>query len=299
MKHNILILISLLLVSSIASAWESWTFIVTADSRSESHDINLGVNVPILTELTQEVLSKTPDLFLFAGDLVMGNTTQELLEEELMQSRQVMQPVYEAGIPVYVVRGNHDGGNSSTTTAWNNVFKDETASGGLDYSLPQNGPSGEENLTYSVAHKNAFFLALDECTTVNHSKNYVVQSWIDTELASNTRQHVFSFGHYTVFKMLWDSMGDHPTERNAFLQSLRDAGSHAYFCGHEHFYHHAQPTTTEIRTAQLIRWLLAAPAPRFIIGTGTIQAKTVDMNSPISSILHDSGIFLLPLRDMM
>ena len=239
MKHNILILISLLLVSSIASAWESWTFIVTADSRSESHDINLGVNVPILTELTQEVLSKTPDLFLFAGDLVMGNTTQELLEEELMQWRQVMQPVYEAGIPVYVVRGNHDGGNSSTTTAWNNVFKDETASGGLDYSLPQNGPSGEENLTYSVAHKNAFFLALDECTTVNHSKNYVVQSWIDTELASNTRQHVFSFGHYTVFKMLWDSMGDHPTERNAFLQSLRDAGSHAYFCGHEHFYHHA------------------------------------------------------------
>lgn len=239
MKRRIPVLILLLLVSSLAGAWETWTFIVTADSRSESHSQTLGVNVPILTELVEEILSKNPDLFLFAGDLVVGNTTQDLLEEEFLQWREVMQPVYEAGIPVYVVRGNHDGGSSAITTAWNNVFKDETASGGLDYSLPQNGPAGEENLTYAITHKNAFILALDECKTVNHSNNYVTQSWVDMQLASNARPHVFSYGHFTAFKMIWDSMGDHPIQRNAFWQSLENAGSRIYFCGHEHFYHHA------------------------------------------------------------
>lgn len=240
MKPKILVLSLFLFVHSIAGAWETWTFIITADSRSTSHNINLGVNVPILTEIAAEILDKNPDLFLFAGDLCIGNTTQALLEEEFLQWRQVMQPVYQAGIPVCIVRGNHDGGSSATTTAWNNVFKDETASGGLDYSLPQNGPAGEINLTYSITHKNALILALDECVTVNHGNNYVTQSWVDAQLASNTRKHVFSYGHFTAFKMIWDSLGDHPTQRNTFLQSLKDAGSRIYFCGHEHFYHHAR-----------------------------------------------------------
>ncbi len=200
----------------------------------------MGVNVPILTELVEEILAKNPDLFLFAGDLCVGNTTQPILEEEFLQWRQVMQPVYQAGIPVCIVRGNHDGGSSAATTAWNNVFKDLTASGGLDYSLPQNGPAGEVNLTYSITHKNALFLALDECVTVNHGNNYVNQSWVDAQLAANSRPHVFSFGHFTAFKMIWDSLGDHPTQRNAFLQSLENAGEQVYFCGHEHFYHHAR-----------------------------------------------------------
>jgi predicted phosphodiesterase len=239
MKQTILILLLFLMVNPFAEAWETWTFMITADSRSESHAVNQGVNVPILTELVGEILAKNPDLFLFAGDLVVGNTTQAVLEEEFLQWRQVMQPVYQAGIPVCIVRGNHDGGSSATTTAWNNVFRDETASGGLDYSLPQNGPAGEKNLTYSITHKNALILALDECTTANHGNNYVNQSWIDTQMASNTRPHVFSYGHFTAFKMIWDSLGDHPTQRNAFLQSLENAGSRIYFCGHEHFYHHA------------------------------------------------------------
>jgi hypothetical protein len=42
----------------------------------------VGVNVPILTELVGEILAKNPDLFLFAGDLCVGNTTQAILEEE-------------------------------------------------------------------------------------------------------------------------------------------------------------------------------------------------------------------------
>jgi len=227
-----------LLFGPAVGAWETWTFIITADSRSESHEQTLGVNVVILGELVEEILAANPDMFLFPGDLCVGGTEQEVLEEEFLQWRDVVQPVYEANIPVYIVRGNHDGGDSATTTAWNNVFKDETSSGGLDYSLPQNGPDGEKNLTYSVTHKNAFFLAIDECTTVNHPKNYVEQSWIDTQLASNTRPHVFSYGHFTTFKMIWDSLGDHPAERDAFWHSLENAGSRVYFCGHEHFYHH-------------------------------------------------------------
>jgi hypothetical protein len=242
MKKTVLILILFSLMVPLAGAWETWTFIITADSRSESHSQNVGVNVPILTEIVGEILAKNPDLFLFAGDLCVGGTTQPILEEEFLRWRQVMEPVYQAGIPVCNVRGNHDidNDNPTVTTAWNNVFKDLTASGGLDYSLPQNGPAGEKNLTYSITHKNALFLALDECKTANHDKNYVNQGWVDAQLTANTRPHVFSFGHFTSFQMIWDSLGDHSTQRNAFLQSLENAGEQIYFCGHEHFYHHAR-----------------------------------------------------------
>jgi hypothetical protein len=138
------------------------------------------------------------------------------------------------------MRGNHDEGSPAGTTAWNNVFKDLTASGGLNYALPQNGPAGEMNLTYSVTHKNVLILALDQLATPNHGKNRVAQAWIDQQLAANTQPHVFPFGHFTAFKMIWDSFGDYPTDRDRFWQSIARAGCRAYLCGHEHFYHDAR-----------------------------------------------------------
>ncbi|MDD1777544.1 MAG: metallophosphoesterase [Candidatus Helarchaeota archaeon] len=215
----------------------AWKFIITADCRSASASDHNGVNVAILSEIVAEVINHNVDFFLFCGDLAIGTADQQELEKQFLTWRKTMQPVYQAGIPVYMVRGNHDAVSyPSCITAWNNVFKDETASGGFDYSLPQNGPLTELNLTYYVAHKNALILALDELRTPSHPIDYVNQTWIDTQLAANTRPHVFAFGHFTAFKMIWDSLGDHPDERNLFWNGLENAGARTYFCGHEHFF---------------------------------------------------------------
>lgn len=91
---------------------------------------------------------------------------------------------------------------------------------------------GEENFTYSVSHKNALFIALDNYKNI-HTVN---QEWLDDQLASNTLPHIFVFGHEAAFKVFHaDCLDDSLSARNTFWQSLSQAGVKTYFCGHDHF----------------------------------------------------------------
>ena len=204
---------------------EPWTFIAVGDSRGSDN----GVNLEILSELASEIVSQAVDLVVFPGDLVTGGVDQAALEGQLLTWRDAMQPVYDAGIAVYPVRGNHDLGDPAGTTAWNNVFSGP-------YALPQDGPAGEENLTYAVVHENALFLGLDEYVT----RHRVNQTWINAQLASSSSPHLFVFGHEPAFKVEHtDCLDDYPVRRNTFWASLANAGGRTYFCGHDHFYDHA------------------------------------------------------------
>jgi len=223
-----LVFISFFLVvfSLSGCAQAPWKFIVTGDSR----DGDNGVNTTILGELAAEVVKRRVDFAIFSGDLVKGYVDQTALESQLNTWRNTMQPVYDAGIGVYVVRGNHDVGEPAGVTAWNNIFKDE-------FTLPDNGPAGEKNLTYSVTHKNAFIVAVDQYVKLRR----VNQAWLDSQLAANTRPHIFVFGHEPAFKSSHEAcLDDYPAERDAFWASIEKAGGRTYFCGHDHFYNHAR-----------------------------------------------------------
>jgi 3',5'-cyclic AMP phosphodiesterase CpdA len=205
-----------------------WRFIVTGDSRSRGGDN--GVNIAILSELAAEIAKRQVDFAVFSGDLVNGYVDQMALESQLNTWRNIMQPVYDAGIGVYVVRGNHDVGDPAGVTAWNNVFKDE-------FALPDNGPADEKNLTYSIMHKNAFIVAVDQYVRPRR----VNQEWLDSQFASNTNPHIFVFGHEPAFKVLHkDCLDDYPADRDAFWAGIENAGGRTYFCGHDHFYNHAR-----------------------------------------------------------
>jgi predicted phosphodiesterase len=217
----------LLVVFSLSGCAQApWKFIVTGDSR----DGDNGVNTTILGELADEIVKRKVDFVLLAGDLVKGYVDQTALESQLNTWRNTMQPVYDAGIGVYVVRGNHDVGDPVGVTAWNKVFKGE-------FSLPDNGPAGEKNLTYSVTHKNALIISLDQYIRLRR----VNQAWLDTQFAANTRLHIFVLGHEPAFKAAHeDCLDDYPAERDAFWASIEKAGGRTYFCGHDHFYNHAR-----------------------------------------------------------
>jgi len=217
-------------MDSPASA-EPWKFIVTGDSRGS----NNGVNTAILAEIAGQVVSQAPEFIIFPGDLVNGYTSEGNLQSQLMTWRNTMQPVYDAGIGVYPVRGNHEKGDSyGVPTAWNNVFSGA-------YSLPQDGPAGEENLTWSLTHgtgrAKAIVLGVDQYyPSLDHK---APQAWVDAKLAATDAPHVFALGHEPAFKADHsDCMDDAPTDRNLFLNSLIDAGGRSYFCGHDHFYNH-------------------------------------------------------------
>lgn len=213
---------------SISLAGAPWRFVVTGDSR----DRNNGANTTILSEIAAEIVGQNADFALFSGDLVDGDP--RILESQLAAWRDTMQPVYNEGIGVYVCRGNHDGGsaqpwNDGVVNAWKNVFGD----------LPDNGPAGEAHMTYSVTHKNAFVVALDQYVPAHQHR--INQTWLDAQLAANTNPHVFAFGHEPAFSVGHDDcLDDYPADRDAFWTAIAGAGGRTYFCGHDHYYNHAR-----------------------------------------------------------
>jgi len=208
---------------STATAGIPWKFVAVGDSRG---DFN-GVNTPILAEIANEIVNQGADFVVFPGDLVNGGVAQTTMQSQLTTWRNTMQPVYNAGIDVYAVRGNHDLGSPAGVTAWNAVLPE----------LPDNGPAGEQNLTYSVTHNNALVIGLDQYVA-SHRVN---QTWLDAQLATNTQPHVFVFAHEPAFKVDHaDCMDDYTANRDAFWASIENAGGRTYFTGHDHFYDHAR-----------------------------------------------------------
>jgi len=218
--RSTLIGFALVLASASAGRAEPWRFVVTGDSRG----VQNGVNAEILQELAGQIVSQGAEFVLWTGDLVSGYGD---LEVELGYWKELMQPVYDAGIGVYPIRGNHDEGD---VDAWNRAFSG-------DYALPQNGPPGEVNLTWSLVHRNALIVGLDHYIP-DHSFR-TDQVWLDAELAANTQPHVFVAGHVPAFKVRhWDCLHCYPAERDAFWRSLEAAQSRIYFASHDHFYDH-------------------------------------------------------------
>lgn len=231
-------------------AAEPWRFAVTCDSRG---DVISGINELIVPELTREILRWDVDFVIFPGDLVYGaRVGAEWFERQLWNWVAAMEPLYRAGVAVYVCRGNHEVGDmwdaepgepphpaDNYAIRWLNVFGNPEHP---ELMQPDNGPWGELYMSYFVAHKNALIVGLDQYAGMRHYlAHFVNQAWLDTVLASNTQPHVFVFGHEPAFKTLHtDCLDDHPAWRDAFWGSLRAAGARTYLCGHDHFYDHAR-----------------------------------------------------------
>ena len=199
-----------------------WSFAVIGDSRGTDN----GVNTTVLGQIATAIVNEAPDFVLFTGDLVESSDTQAVLESRLTTWRNTMQPVYDAGIEVYPVRGNHDTGSKA---AWDNVFSGQ-------YALPANGPAGEENVTFSFSYENAFIVGLDQYGSHAHR---VDQTWLDQQFAANELPHVFVFGHEPAYEVVHtDSLNDYPTNRDTFWDSIGAEGGRIYFTGHDHLYHH-------------------------------------------------------------
>lgn len=141
-NHIVFVAVFLWLVSAFAAtAPAAWKFVATGDSRGDDH----GVNTEILGEIANEIVAAGGvELVVVPGDLITSGGTNQF-----QTWRDTMAPVYNAGIEVYPIRGNHDDDNDA---AWITKF-------GAD--IPDNGPSGAVNYTYYVEHNNALFIGFD------------------------------------------------------------------------------------------------------------------------------------------
>jgi hypothetical protein len=230
-------------------AGESWRFAVMGDSRGGVG----GVNEKVLSELVGELLQRDIDLLVFPGDLVHGAGISPVsFGGQLWKWVRIMQPLYDAGIRVYVCRGNHEIGDmwyalpgelpdsvDNYGQRWLEVFGNDDCP---QYRLPGNGPDGERYMSYSVVHNNALIVGLDQYGgTAYRPVHYINQGWLDSQLENNVKPHVFAFGHEEAFRTLhYDCLDAHPDQRDAFWLSLKAAGGRAYFCCHDHYYDHAR-----------------------------------------------------------
>lgn len=186
----------------------------------------------IPSEIASAVVSDGVQLLIVAGDLVEVGTgaSTNMLANRLALWSNAFASVFAAGIPVYVIRGNHENDVTNNLEVWNSFFSGATA-------MPGNGPAGESNLTHAFVHSNALFLGFDQYVNL-HQNN---QAWLERQLAANTRPHVFAFGHEPAFKAFHtDGLDEYPAERNAFWSSLAGAGARVYLCGHDHFFNVAR-----------------------------------------------------------
>jgi len=229
-----------------ASAAQPWKFAMTCDSRG---DIN-GVNKVILTELADQFVAQGLDFVLFTGDLVSGLSVPSPggFESDLRAWVKIMKPVYDAGIAVYVGRGNHEVADAwyATPSAddnyalrWVKVFGSDSDP---NLKLPGNGPAAEKYMTYALTHKNAFVAMLDQYAGIAHRLDHKVnQPWLDAQLAANAKAHIFITGHEPAFKAK-DRAGldDYPDKRDALWAAISNNAGRIYLCGHDHFYNHAR-----------------------------------------------------------
>ncbi|MFZ4398317.1 MAG: metallophosphoesterase family protein, partial [Kiritimatiellia bacterium] len=196
----------------------AWRFAFVGDTHTPLSSIP--------AEIASAVISDGAKLLIVAGDLTQSGTgvSSNALTSQLTTWRSALAPVSAAGIPVYVIRGNHEADVTNGLVAWNTFFS------GV-YAMPGNGPVGESNLTYSLTYSNALFLGFDQYVNLHR----VNQPWLNQQLATNTQPHIFAFGHEPALKTFHtDCLDSYPTERNTFWGSLANAGARVYLCGHDH-----------------------------------------------------------------
>lgn len=229
-----------------------WKFAVISDTQGDNSERNNKscINDEVVRAITDDIVRENPVFVLVAGDLINGwfRNGGTGYAAQYANWREAMKPVYQAGIQVYPVRGNHDSGPErlalpplpshlepppDTPILLKKAFKDTFP----ESYIPKNGPVDEEGLTYSFTHKNAFIVGLDQFTGGQHK---VSQSWLDRQLAGNRSPHIFVYGHEPAFETGHkDNLSFYPEERDAFWNSIGRAGAKIYFCGHDHFYNRA------------------------------------------------------------
>ncbi len=225
-----------------------WSFVVFGDTRDATPNTKTGIS-PLLGRIAEGIAAEKPALVIHIGDLANGFYTREDSPVHGDYSRMfenwkaAVKPIYDfdrgTGIPLYVVRGNHEDGELITNKRLKAAYLQSIAP-----FMPQNGPEQEKGLTYSVSYRKASFFAVDEYSIkeLGLLSGLVDQPWLNEALSRHRAPFMFVFGHVPAYKVAeWErgpfpDLYDFPRHRDAFWKSLQDAGVSMYFCGHVHFY---------------------------------------------------------------
>jgi autotransporter-associated beta strand protein len=248
--RHIVILLALLALISISSLAEAgtWSFAVLGDQRGMPSS-STGVNDLVVQAMVNDIVqNRGVSLVLVGGDQIHGIFPDQTppppppdLPTMYKNWRADMGSLLNISYPV---RGNHET-EGETSTPYYPYYWDTCIAQVLTQ-IPQNGPSGEQGMTYSFSNENAFFVGVDEFMPDNSDR--VNQPWVTNQLSANILPHVFVYGHLPAVPVLpssqEQSLATWPPNRDVFWQSIAAGGGMLYFCGHSHLYNRATISLT-------------------------------------------------------
>jgi hypothetical protein len=250
----------------------AWKFGVMADTQWDAPDDGRNPNtvaVDIINQVNQQFIEAGVKFVVQVGDLSNSGTPLAMDTRALFA-----QPLYNAGVAFYPLRGNHDA-SPAAATEFLRVFP-QTVSGlqnatpadvlstdavnpdrptqpspgktgstfvlGANFSSPSTSLNG---LSYTFEYLNARFVLLDQFTPPDKSSNSIAdqQSWIGSTLAGkDATSHAFVFTHKGLITethadtLFGNNPALNPDAQNAFLGSLESNGVHYLLGGHDHIY---------------------------------------------------------------
>ncbi len=261
-KSAVKIYLSILAIVALEQSAKAtpWTFAFFCDSRTDVGEGGgrNGVNMVSVHAIATDVAQEKASLVIFPGDLVNGGPAFGPLDKQLATWKEAMAPIYDAGIPVYPCRGNHELKQDMlrrgiSVSAWRAAFP----------LLPKNGPPGQEGLTYSVEYANASFIACDDFIGIKPTydrKRYdstvnsgMISPWVFQQINASKKQWVFAFGHESAFiGHHLDCLANFPEERDSLWDALGAKGG-VYLSGHDHMYlRHTAPDSANRPVLELV-----------------------------------------------
>lgn len=254
-KKGILVLCLLALSSCVFA--QKWCFVVAGDGRSNGLDSKRpedkdGINALITAEMRDAVLSEKAEALLWTGDLVYGSKEEAQFRSQMARWMEIMKPLWDAGVQVLPVRGNHEATCPQSVAVWNEFFQGK-------YALPQNGPWNAKNLSFFAVRHNALFVGVDQFIT---GPGTLPMPWLYGVLGQKRPMHVFTYGHEMAFMAGGhkDNLDRFPVDRDNYWKLLGTSGSRAFFAGHDHFYNDMSVSDPADPSFPVIRQYVAGTA---------------------------------------
>jgi Calcineurin-like phosphoesterase len=241
----------------------AWKFGVMADTQWTTGD-PAGQNpttvaVSIIDQLNPIFIKAGVKFVIQVGDLAdTGNDADETVRA------QAAQPLYDAGIGFFPMRGNHETygtGNSFAIPVLQSLYPQtrglSQTFGATNFSSPTSVSAELDGMSYSFDYNNARFVIVDPWVTpsvdisqAGYDFGYSItqqQPWISSRLDKSTRgtDHAFVMSHQPLMAeshqdtMFQGYTNANPDMQNAFYASLQANNVKYYMAGHDHMNQHS------------------------------------------------------------
>lgn len=282
--------------SAMQPAGKPWKFGVMADTQWKANvdGENPGTcAVGIINVLNQQFISHGVEFVIQVGDLIDVETDAlngNSARRNLPVRAEAAQPLYDAGIGFFPLRGNHEASRTAALE-FQTLFPQTRGTGSavgnaVEFSSPFEKLDG---LSYSFDWSNVRFVMLDQFTRTDNTgstNNNIVDQveWVDGRVSGrDAGSHSFVLSHKNLMGqnhtdvLFGSNPASNPTAQAAFVNSLAASRVGYQIGGHDHM-HNRSTVTSPDGSSYVNQLICSSNSYKFYVPTRPSRDETY--NSP-------------------